>query len=492
MAFAIVQKPTNTTYKVPVITNWTPLVGYMVYRDTSIASLFYYKIVLEVYTGTSVVAANLIGKLKQRRNGYSVDVANDKARAFFDLRDIANSVLVNTVFDQNDTGVPFRSIHTLGENTTAKPYSVNGDRNTGETQITALTVKAFENYSSAADESPVDQTGSAVTDTLYYMQASLDLFESRGSDADYVQGNAFSIYNASGSTDRFLSDVEEYSGLYNISGRINYVQDTDYHTVAFLNDLDSFGSKILNIQVTYYDSAGSKIGSEQEIENEDSSGGWKPDNSEATTPSDPMDNKKQLLYFGCGPGNLQEQSVNTNARPSNFTDWAYYTIQGIETKASPSPKTKLYYFIKQDTSCKGYKVRRLAWRNSKGGYDYFNFKAKSSQTVDVQRNNFASMLGTFNKSRWRYNDTQRGKATRQTTATLKETLNTEYITEAEGDILEKLIMSTDVYIVKNTDTTYTEAVMITDSSFVRKTVANDNLVQYTIQIEYSNPLNTNS
>ena len=96
MAFAIVQKPTNTTYKVPVITNWTPLVGYMVYRDTSIASLFYYKIVLEVYTGTSVVAANLIGKLKQRRNGYSVDVANDKARAFFDLRDIANSVLVNT------------------------------------------------------------------------------------------------------------------------------------------------------------------------------------------------------------------------------------------------------------------------------------------------------------------------------------------------------------------------------------------------------------
>ena len=102
------------------------------------------------------------------------------------------------------------------------------------------------------------------------------------------------------------------------------------------------------------------------------------------------------------------------------------------------------------------------------------------------------MLGTFNKSRWRYNDTQRGKATRQTTATLKETLNTEYITEAEGDILEKLIMSTDVYIVKNTDTTYTEAVMITDSSFVRKTVANDNLVQYTIQIEYSNPLNTNS
>jgi hypothetical protein len=486
MAFGIVQKPTNTTYKVPVITNWTPLIGYMVYRDSSISSLFYYKIVLEVYTGTSVVAANLIAKLKQRRNGYSVDVAANYARAFFDLRDIANSVLVNTVFDQNDTGQPFRTIHKVGTNNAAKPYSTNGDRNTGETQIVSLTVKAFENYSSAADESPVDQTGSAVTDTLYYMQATMDLFTDRASDSDYIQGTAFSIYNSSGSTDNFLSDVEEFNGEYNITGRINYVQEDDYHTVAFLNDFTNFSSKILNMQITYYDSSGSTIGSAQEIENTTANGGAIP-NSEVDS------DEERLLYFGCGPQNLESQSVTTNARPSNFSNWAYYTIQGIETKASPNPKSKLYYFVKQDASCKGYQVRRLAWRNSKGGYDYFNFKAKNSQTVEVKRNNFASMLGTFNKSRWRYNNTQRGKATRQTTAILKETLNTEYITEAEGQLLEKLIMSTDVYIVENnSDQRVTQAIMVTDSSFVRKTVENDNLIQYTIQIEYANQLNTNS
>ena len=42
------------------------------------------------------------------------------------------------------------------------------------------------------------------------------------------------------------------------------------------------------------------------------------------------------------------------------------------------------------------------------------------------------------------------------------------------------------------DTTYTQAVMKTDSSHVRKTVANDRKIQYTINIEYANPLNTNS
>ena len=53
-------------------------------------------------------------------------------------------------------------------------------------------------------------------------------------------------------------------------------------------------------------------------------------------------------------------------------------------------------------------------------------------------------------------------------------------------------MSSDVQVVENSDTTYTQAVMITSSSHVRKTVANDKLIQYTIEIEYANPLNTNS
>ena len=54
-------------------------------------------------------------------------------------------------------------------------------------------------------------------------------------------------------------------------------------------------------------------------------------------------------------------------------------------------------------------------------------------------------------------------------------------------------MSTNVEVIENADTDYTVPVMVTDTSFVRKTVANDKIqIQYTIQIEYANPLNTNS
>ena len=102
------------------------------------------------------------------------------------------------------------------------------------------------------------------------------------------------------------------------------------------------------------------------------------------------------------------------------------------------------------------------------------------------------MLGHFNKSKYYYMNFGKGQAVRQTTAKKKETLNTDFISEADGHLIEKLLMSTSVFVVKNDSTQTTESVIVTDSSFVKKTVANDKLIQYSISIEYANELNTNS
>ena len=483
---SFVQNPVNTTSKVPVITNWTPIIGYMVYQD-DISSLFYFKLILEVRLDDA--SGTLLAKMKQRRNGYGSDITNNRARAFFDLRDIVNSQLIDTVFDQNDTGIPFRTIHKVGANTKLKPFSLNGDNTTDGTQIQTIYVKAYQQYSEAADAIPTEDTTPTVNATLAYLQASLPLMTERSTDSDYIQSDAFAVYNGQDSKDLFLSDVEESVGNYSIYGYVNYIQDTDYHTVAFLNDNSKFDSDIERILIKYYDSTGSQIGSTQPIANLTANGGANP-TSETDTDAE------RLIYFGCGPQNLEESTVTPvggssgDAQPSNFSNWVYYTIQGADN--SDVVKTDVYYFIKQDGSCKGFKVRRLAWRNSLGGYDYFNFKMKSTQTINVQINNYSSMLGTFNKSKWRYNNTQRGKTTRQTTATLKETLNTDWLTEQDANLLENLIMSTNVQIVENADTDFTQAVMVSDSSFVKKTVANDKMIKYTINIEYANPVNTNS
>ena len=474
MALSFVQEPVETANKVPVITNWTPLIGYMLYQSSSIVTFFYYQLVFEIRLTDS--SGTLLGKIKQRKNGYGGDIIGNQARAFFDLRDIVNTQLVDTVFDQNDDGQPFRTIHKLGSNRPSLVFSINGDRNIAKFQVSTIYVKGYQQYSDAANEMPTERVTGYVSDTLHYISASLPLMTARDSDPDYIQGANFQVYQGKGSSDKFLSDLETSAGEYNLSGYINYIQDTDYHTLAFLNDTTLFASDIDYIFIKYYDNTNSIIGSAQALLNSSTAGGYTPSGEGVTDPT-----------------SSQAQSVNTSARPSNFPDWVYYTVQGTASAADVyALRTKAYYFIKQDSSCKGYKVRRLAWRNSLGCYDYFNFKMKSTQTVEVNRNNYNTMLGTFTGSKWRYNNTQRGKTTRETTAVLKETLNTNWITEQDANLLEKLLVSTHIDIVENADTEFTEGVLITDSSFIRKTKANDKLIQYTINIEYANPINTNS
>ena len=500
MALSFQQKPTDTADKIPVLTNWTPVIGYML-KESSISGLFYYKLVLEVYIGADVTTASRkIAKLKQRRNGYPSDVSGNAARAYFDLRDIINSQLVDTISDQNSSAHQLKTIHKVGVNVATKPFSINGDKtqtyddgSTTKSQILQISVKGYQHYSDAANTSPTDQLSGAIDSTgapLWYLPASLPLFTARNSSTDYLQSEQFQVFQINDSNARFLSDIQLSAGEIKSGTQYrNYVQETDYHTLGFLNGEDDFDSKGRYFIIKYYNSSNVEInsGTEKKLSNKSDAGGAKP----LTGGSDEVDkDTERLVYIGCGPGNLEAQTYDNDAKPSNNSGWAYYTIQA-STDGS-TEMSALYYFFKQDGSCKGFKVRRLAWRNSLGCWDYFNFKMKSEQTVKVERNNYSTLIGDFNSNRFSYSNSERGKSTRQTTAIVEETLNTDWITEQDAELLEKLIISTNVEMVENDDTTYTQAVMVTDSSFVRKTVANNKMIQYTIKIEYANNINTNS
>ncbi len=472
------QRPIESASKVPVITNWTPVVPYTV-KQTDITDLFYFKFIFEIRLSGST--GTLLAKIKQRPNGYTTGTTN--VYSVFDLRDIINTQLENTYADQNDTT---KSIHTLGSNVAAKTFSENFN------QVKYIYIKAYQEYSAAADISPTENSTENAPNQKYYIKASLPLETARTSGT-YFQGTAFQIFQTKDVNGRFLSDVQQSTGdIVSSSVYRNYVQwddstnTGDFHTVAFLNGESDFNSTIETIVILYYDSDGSQIGTFKAFTNNNTNGGAIP----STSGGEVSNNAERLIYFGCGPGNLQAQSVTTDARPSNFSNWAYYTIQGLVGAAG---RTAPYYFIRQDASCKGFKIRRLGWLNSVGCWDYFNFKMKSKQSVDVKRNTYGQMLGEFNSTEYSYNNFDATRKVRSTTAMLKETLNTDWITEEDAELLEKCVMSTDVFIIENIDTTYTVPVMITNKSIVRKTRANNKLkIQYTINIEYANPLNTNS
>tara|TARA_R110002020_G_scaffold418666_1_gene627869 strand:+ start:363 stop:1823 length:1461 start_codon:yes stop_codon:yes gene_type:complete len=482
-SISFLQEPQATSNQVPVITNWNPIIPYTVYQD-DISGLYYFKLILEVRLDS--VSGTVIAKLKQRRNGYPADISADEARATFDLRDIVNSQLEDTIADQNDTT---KSIHTLGSNVVAKPFSLNNN------QVKTISVIAYQEYSELVSATPSEESSPAVNDTRKYIAASLLLEIPRGT-ADF-QNTAFQAFQLDDASGRFLSDIQQSSvDVLSTSVYRNYVQDTDYHTLGFLNGkatnpatTQEFDSELRYFYVQYYESDGTEINSgvTKRLSNAAAYGGCKPLESDGEIDAD----NERLVYVGCGPANLEAQTYDADAKPSNNSGWAYYKVYAND--GGGNDKSADYYFIKQDGSCKGFKVRRLAWRNSLGCYDYFNFKMKSTQSIDVTKNDYETVLGNFNSNMYSYDNFGRGKKTRQTTALVKETLNTDWITEQDAQLLEGLIMSTNVEVIENADTTYTVPVMVTDKSFVRKTVANDKIkIQYTINIEYANPLNTNS
>ena len=509
---SIVQSPVQASDKVPVITNWNPMIGFMIYKNEVITSFYYYKIGLQVYLGTSS-SGTLLAILKQRRNGYSVDVAAGKARAFFDIKDIVNTQLVDTVFDQNLDGIPFSNIHRLGANeyesggsVAYRIFSLSGDRSTGKTQIAQIYVRAIDCYATSSFAGATCNTPSTnVDNTSFYMEAALNLFEKRSStasgvDTDYIQGVAFQPYCLNGSSKLFLSDVgsSSYVDPFGTGTYLNYVyydttsQVGDYHTVGFLNGETDFDSKPVKMEIKYYNSSDSVL-STSYITNAAAIGGAIP----LTSGTEVNENTERILYFGCGPGNLNgfTDSSNGNStthKPShaNNAGWSYYTVKAVD--ASNAAMSAIYAFKKKEKSCKGYIMRRLAWRNSKGAWDYLNFELKSSDKIEIKRNKYSKMIGIFNKSKYRYSNWDKGQSLREVTAIRKETLNTDYLDAEQASLVKECMLSRDVYIVQNVDTQYTQSVLVTDSSYLKKTVANDKLIQYSIEIEYANEVNTNS
>tara|TARA_R110002020_G_scaffold24732_2_gene81014 strand:+ start:1238 stop:2749 length:1512 start_codon:yes stop_codon:yes gene_type:complete len=503
MAVTFVQYP-NEGAK-PVITNWTPIIGYMVKSSDNNSSFFYQKLILRVKLDDA--SGEVVALMKQRGNGYSVDIGANNIRAFFDLRAIANAQTVDTYFDQNCTGAPFQSIHGVGaskgdnaggDNLTDFIFSLNGNRQTGASQVVTLYVQATQEYSLSVSQAPSSTFTGAPADTKTYIQATLPLEQARfvtpaGIDTDFIQGNAFDPYKIDSTTSQFLSNIPSQKfnlGGASITGFRNIVHfDTstdigDYHTLAFLNGTTPFASSAQSIIVQYFESDGTSIAS-YAFANASTTGGQIPTVISANT--------QKLLYFGCGPGNLQGQTINTAARPSANTSWDYYTVRAYSTSTGSGGSflSDTYYFEKSKT-CTKYQRRRLGFLNNLGGYDYMNFDLKNVRTVEIKRENYDKMLGFFNGSKYRYDNTDRGVTTRKVSAKMSETLQTDYISEEMVPFIETLLLSKRVDSVKIEDDEYYQPVIIKDSSFVRKTSANNNLIQYTIKIEYANYINTNT
>lgn len=293
----------------------------------------------------------------------------------------------------------------------------------------------------------------------------------------------------------FGYDVSRFEvSQYNISEfltnapLIQYANEDDYGTVAFLTKVDSGfpNGYVGKIRIECFDSSGVQLGADIDIDRTGANGAYNTYNG---------NNKFNLIYFGCYPANLRNWSTifQTQLATGNL---AYYWIRAIA--GSSSVISKRYQININCPTLKSYVPIRLAWLNQWGAWDYYTFTQKSVRSLSTKGSTYTQQSGTWNDSMYRVQGFKGGEKSFRRNATERIKMNTDFVNEAESEWFEELINSPEVYMLEGYQTdlaqpvlnNYVTPVRLTTSSYIRKTIANDKLMQYTFEVEKSKTLRT--
>jgi hypothetical protein len=268
---------------------------------------------------------------------------------------------------------------------------------------------------------------------------------------------------------------------------VQYANRGDYGTIAILNWNELTPYLTSHIELKYYNAAGTLLTSEN-VYNTSTQGG-----SVTATNSD-----ERIIFFGCYPGNLENWSTKFNTYIGSVDDIAYYTIQAYN--AAGAKISSLYTIHIKCKDLKNYEPIRLCWLNQWGTWDYYTFTKKSSRTFNSSGTTYTQLEGSWNGAKYRVDSHRGGKKTFRVNSIEKIKINTDFVTEDENVMFEELTNSPEVYLLQGFQSDvnnpmlnqYVTPVRLISKSFTKKTAANDNLIQYSFEIEKTKTLRTQS
>lgn len=183
----------------------------------------------------------------------------------------------------------------------------------------------------------------------------------------------------------------------------------------------------------------------------------------------------------CFPANLINSIVPSMPNPS-ASGWRYYRIFAMNN--ADNRVSKFYYFYNAEEygqyDCR-YNYVRLAWVNSRGGWDYQNFIKKNEITNTIERKQFKRVL--YNGTSTIFSRFDRQLYDRQNIVTQTLSITSDWIQESEFVFLRSLMASNEVHIVL-TDGTQVP-VSMDENSFLERKERNGKLYNVSFKITYS-------
>ena len=341
-----------------------------------------------------------------------------------------------------------------------------------ESGIKYFAIQFFVEASATANGIPDRVTGSSANSSQYTFFNGVIQFDDMLNVLNNDYGYDLTLFNLTGAAStegKFLSNAPI----------TQEAQISDYGTLSFLNLTDS---DIRNITFTFKNSAGATLGTEVVVQTT-ANGGAQPITSNTTN---------QLLYIGAFPGNLDNWSTTFKTHKASISS---YTIQAKNAAGAAASQEYTINIICPANSVnqKGFEGIRLCWLNQWGAWDYYTFNKKSVKSLTTNRATYSQQSGTWNSETYMIHGYKGGKKNFRVNSTEKIVMNTSFVDEAIGVWFEELMNSPEVYVLEGYQTditnsalnTYVQPVRLITSTYTRKTIANDKLMQYTFEVEKS-------
>lgn len=281
-----------------------------------------------------------------------------------------------------------------------------------------------------------------------------------GATGPYPPITTFQTLATSGISSRILSDRKVNTHVWSMAATYGLTQSEcifipvrqrDYGVGYFFRSL--LDVTVTNVRYTIVDAGGTE-------------------HTEDIDVSDEFAHSAYPFY----PANLNAGTWVTN-KPSDYSGWKYYSMQLIGTDGE-TPCSAKYVFYPIEENCDHRNIR-IGWRGHRGGWDYFNFTMKNTFERNVQRSQFQRGFSGAN-----FNGQTRRTYERRPTVERFLQCSTDYLTKNEKALLQWLIQSEEVRIIRDNGTSIPVTV---DTSTINDitTAEPQQLEQFTLRLKYA-------
>lgn len=200
-----------------------------------------------------------------------------------------------------------------------------------------------------------------------------------------------------------------------------------------------------------------------------------------------------LIHVACYPG-CQNIAVPNNC--------AAYEVFGVASNGTSRVSARYVFYNEEEVgnwnqNC-NYTPIRVAWVNSRAGWDYWNFQLKSERTTQIERKQYNSVLktdfdyGFTGAAIQPFRPTTRMLTDRSNLNTTSLLVTSDWLSDNEFTFLRSLLVANQVQIIETSEvdgkTCYRKTpVSIEQTSFAEQKSKDGKLHNITLNFKYSQP-----